>query len=353
MSKTIVVENSFDATAMKKISKSSLNRMRKDVLVELAVKFGWSDSHATKPLNKMIKEDYINFILQMADVFRDDISLDASLMQSTASAMSGTLTASAMSLTTMSPTASAMSPTASAMSPTASAISDIPESATSPTASAMSPTASAISDIPESATASAISDIPESAKSLTAFSMSLTASAMSPTASAMSLEASVVSEPPQKRLRRVSDVVKYREQEKTKKKNFRLSKDLENLKLNSSAVPEETMTRQFSALHLGAVPKKRPPPLNLPLVESVVLDRRQGSEEHSLPQLVESTLPPTRETNIFQFPEKTEHSESGFRLRNAKELSDVLLAIKERNNDDLTTLDDIDSLLSRAFGVVS
>jgi len=134
-----------------------------------------------------------------------------------------------------------------------------------------------------------------------------------------------------------------------------LSKELEKLDIVERGDAEK-VTRDLKGMNLGgsgAIPKKRPPPLNLPLIESVVLDRRQRGDDVRLPQLVESTMPPTRDSGVFQFPEKTESSESGVRLKNAKELSDVLLEIKERNNDDLTALDDIDSLLSRAFGVVS
>jgi hypothetical protein len=116
----------------------------------------------------------------------------------------------------------------------------------------------------------------------------------------------------------------------------------------------QKIIKDLETLNLGAVPKKRPPPLNIQLVESVILERRQRQDDVNLPQLVESTMPPTRDTSVFHFPEKLEAvSESGVRLRNAKELSDILIEIKERNSDDLSALDNIDSLLSRSFGVVS
>ena len=341
MSKTIVVNNSFDATVMKKITKSSLNRLRKDALVDMAVTFGWNESHATKPLNKMIKEDFINFILQMADVFKDDISLEASLVSQDS--------------------ASALAPSLLAPSKTPSLL---PSVAASSVAPSVSKTPSLLPSVAPSSVAPSVSKTPSVSKSLMpSVVISSVASSLLPSVALSSVAPSVSKTPPSvsKAPSVVQTLVPKQLAPPTEPpvKKFRadpvggLSKNFVNLHIDE----REKVTRDLVSMTLGggggAVPKKRPPPLNLPLVESVVLDRRQRVDDVRLPQLVESTMPPTRDFGVFQFPEKTESSESGVRLKNAKELSDVLLEIKERNSDDLTALDDIDSLLSRAFGVVS
>ena len=347
MSKTIVVNNSFDATVMKKITKSSLNRLRKDALVDMAVTFGWNESHATKPLNKMIKEDFINFILQMADVFKDDISLEASLVSQDS--------------------ASALAPSLLAPSKTPSLL---PSVAASSVAPSVSKTPSLLPSVAPSSVAPSVSKTPSLMPSVVISSVassllpSVALSSVAPSVSKPSVAPSVSKTPPSvsKAPSVVQTLVPKQLAPPTEPpvKKFRadpvggLSKNFVNLHIDE----REKVTRDLVSMTLGgggggAVPKKRPPPLNLPLVESVVLDRRQRVDDVRLPQLVESTMPPTRDFGVFQFPEKTESSESGVRLKNAKELSDVLLEIKERNSDDLTALDDIDSLLSRAFGVVS
>lgn len=57
----------------KNINKSFLVRLNKETLKEKALTLGLDENNSPKPLKKMLKEDYINFILQMKTTLQDDL----------------------------------------------------------------------------------------------------------------------------------------------------------------------------------------------------------------------------------------------------------------------------------------
>ena len=233
--------------------------MRKDALIQMAQKFGWDESISSKPLKKMIKDDFIEYIMQMVEIFKNDQQ-------------------------------------------------PVDEEPTE--------------------------FIPASLPASLAEEFVIVQDAPSQTPDSWAIQESIT------------------KNEEANKECPQLEDSFNELAIEPK--PENTLIKSFSTMSVGAIPKKRPPPLNIPLVHSINVEHRPLKFQSDLPQLVESVLPIEKSSSVFFFPEKSETiSENGTRLRNAKELSDVLVEIKNFNNCGLASLGEIDSLLNRAFGVSS
>jgi hypothetical protein len=338
MSKIVTVDSSFNSSKMKKITKSSLTRLRKEALIELALKFGWSESHSSKPLKKTIKEDFIEYILEMAELFKDDLT--------PISLLSSQNEPDKVVEESPEKTCEFVVEEATAKEPSPIAASS-PISKASPAIKDSSPIANySLMAINESTKES----FPPIVESYSKVSPIAKASPMAIKESTK--ESSPIfkqDSPTFQETLQITESVLSHSSKKRKLENL-VTDEMEKLSITDS-VPTG-LNEKFSNLNLGAIPKKRPPPLKIPLVQSLKLERNMTFDGAEFPQLVESVVP--SKSSIFHFPEKSDiSSENGIRLRNAKELADVLAEIKETNHPDLSTLNDIDALLSRAFGVVS